>query len=105
MVIVASIYLRFYIEVGVGAFLPTRTPHKITSDSTTPTPQPCLAVSRWSVAADALFQSQAVLVGFMVDGVALDRFFFKCFRFPLSLAFRHFTTLIFYSFTSGTVEL
>jgi hypothetical protein len=26
MVIVASIYLRFYIEVGVGTFLPTPTP-------------------------------------------------------------------------------
>jgi hypothetical protein len=33
MVIVASIYLRFYIEVGVGTFLPTPTPPKITSDS------------------------------------------------------------------------
>jgi hypothetical protein len=33
MVIVASIYLRLYIEVGVGTFLPTPTPHKIPSDS------------------------------------------------------------------------
>jgi hypothetical protein len=33
MVIVASIYLRFYIEVGVGTFLPTPTPPKIPSDS------------------------------------------------------------------------
>jgi hypothetical protein len=31
MVIVASIYLRFYIEVGVGTFSPTLTP----------IPQPC----------------------------------------------------------------
>jgi hypothetical protein len=28
MVIVVSIYLRFYIEVGVGIFLPTPTPPK-----------------------------------------------------------------------------
>jgi hypothetical protein len=35
MVTVASIYLRFYIEVGVGTFLPTPTPTppKINSDS------------------------------------------------------------------------
>jgi hypothetical protein len=33
MVIVASIYLRFYIEVGVGTFLLTPTPPKIPSDS------------------------------------------------------------------------
>jgi hypothetical protein len=35
MVIVASIYLRFYMEVrvGVGTFLPTPTPPKIPSDS------------------------------------------------------------------------
>jgi hypothetical protein len=35
MVIVASIYLRFYIDVGVGTFLPTPTanPLKIRSDS------------------------------------------------------------------------
>jgi hypothetical protein len=33
MLIVASIYLRFYIEVGVGTFLPTPTPPKIPSDS------------------------------------------------------------------------
>jgi hypothetical protein len=39
MVTVASIYLRFYVEVGVGTFLPTPTflpaptPHKIPSDS------------------------------------------------------------------------
>jgi hypothetical protein len=32
MVIVASVYLRFYIEVGVGIFLPTPTPPKIPSD-------------------------------------------------------------------------
>jgi hypothetical protein len=48
MIIVASIYLRFYIEVGVGVgtFLPTATPPKIpsNSDSMTPnlTPQPWL---------------------------------------------------------------
>jgi hypothetical protein len=46
MVIVASIYLRFYIEVRVGTYLPTKNPPKIPSDSdsdsdsTTPTPQP-----------------------------------------------------------------
>jgi hypothetical protein len=42
MVIVACIYLRFYIEVGVGTFLPTPTPSKVASDSyfTTPTPTP-----------------------------------------------------------------
>jgi hypothetical protein len=33
MVIVAIIYLRFCIEVGVGTFLPTPTPPKIPSDS------------------------------------------------------------------------
>jgi hypothetical protein len=35
MVIVASIYLRFYIDVrvGVSTFLPTPTPSKILSDS------------------------------------------------------------------------
>jgi hypothetical protein len=33
MVIVASIYLRYYIEVGVGTFLPTPTPPKIPSES------------------------------------------------------------------------
>jgi hypothetical protein len=35
MVIAASIYLRFYTEVGVGVgtFLPTPTPPKIPSDS------------------------------------------------------------------------
>jgi hypothetical protein len=35
MVIVASIYLRFYmeVEVGVRTFLPTPTPPKIPSDS------------------------------------------------------------------------
>jgi hypothetical protein len=35
MVIAASIYLRFYIEVrvGVGTFLPSPTPPKIPSDS------------------------------------------------------------------------
>jgi hypothetical protein len=40
MAIVATIYLRFYIDVGVGTFLPTltATPPKIPSDS--PTPQP-----------------------------------------------------------------
>jgi hypothetical protein len=34
MVTVASVYLRFYIEVGVGVgtFLPTPTPPKIPSD-------------------------------------------------------------------------
>jgi hypothetical protein len=32
IVIVISIYLRFYIEVRVGAFLPTPTPPKIPSD-------------------------------------------------------------------------
>jgi hypothetical protein len=32
MVIVASIYLRFYLDVGVGTFLPTLTPPKIPSD-------------------------------------------------------------------------
>jgi hypothetical protein len=32
MVIVASIYLRFYIEVRVSIFLPTPTPTKIRSD-------------------------------------------------------------------------
>jgi hypothetical protein len=34
MVIVAWIYLGFYIEVGVGTFLPTPTPPEIPSDST-----------------------------------------------------------------------
>jgi hypothetical protein len=33
MVIVGSIYLRFYIKVGVSTFLPTLTPPKIPSDS------------------------------------------------------------------------
>jgi hypothetical protein len=33
MVTVASIYLRFYIKVGVGTFLPTLTQPKIPSDS------------------------------------------------------------------------
>jgi hypothetical protein len=35
MVILASIYLRFYVKVGVGvgAFLPNPTPAKIPSDS------------------------------------------------------------------------
>jgi hypothetical protein len=35
MVILASIYLRFYIQAGVkvGTFLPTQTPPKIPSDS------------------------------------------------------------------------
>jgi hypothetical protein len=43
MVIVASIYLRFYLEVRVSTFLQTPTPAKIPSDSTTLTltPQPC----------------------------------------------------------------
>jgi hypothetical protein len=39
MVIAASIYLRFYIEIGVNTFLPTRTPPKIPSDSNS-NPQP-----------------------------------------------------------------
>jgi hypothetical protein len=33
MVNVASIYLRFYMEVGVGTFLPTPIPSRIPSDS------------------------------------------------------------------------
>jgi hypothetical protein len=33
MVTVDSIYLRFYIEFGVGTFLPTPTPPKVPSDS------------------------------------------------------------------------
>jgi hypothetical protein len=33
MVIVTSFYLRFYMEVGVGTFLPTPTLPKIPSDS------------------------------------------------------------------------
>jgi hypothetical protein len=33
MVIVASIYLTFYVEVGVGTFLPTPNPPKIPSNS------------------------------------------------------------------------
>jgi hypothetical protein len=33
MVTVAAIYLRFYIEVGVGTFLQNPTPPKIPSDS------------------------------------------------------------------------
>jgi hypothetical protein len=32
MVTVASIYLRFYVVVGVGTFLPTPDVHKIPSD-------------------------------------------------------------------------
>jgi hypothetical protein len=49
MVIVASIYLRFYIEVGVGVgtFLPTPTPAKIPIDSTTPTPTPTRTPQPW----------------------------------------------------------
>jgi hypothetical protein len=39
MFIVASIYLRFYIEVRVGTFLLTAIPPKTPSDSTTLTPQ------------------------------------------------------------------
>jgi hypothetical protein len=34
MVMVASIYLSFYIEVGVGSFLLTPIPPRIPSDST-----------------------------------------------------------------------
>jgi hypothetical protein len=40
MVIVASTYSRLYIEVGVGAFLPTLTQPKFL-----PPPQPCYEVS------------------------------------------------------------
>jgi hypothetical protein len=45
MVIVASIYLRFYIEVGIGTVLLTPTPPKIPSDSDSKilTPQPWLS--------------------------------------------------------------
>lgn len=40
-----------------------------------------LAFSRWSVTADAWFQSQAVLVGFVVDIVALALVFLQILPF------------------------
>jgi hypothetical protein len=44
-------------------------------------------VSRWSLTAEARFQSQASYVRFVVDKVAMGQVFPEYLRFPLSVSF------------------
>jgi len=63
------------------------------------------AISHWPVTSKACVQSWACPCGVCVDKLALGQgFFFKRFSFPLSLSFRLCFTVIFRSFTTGTVQ-